>query len=95
MDDFPSRIADALESIALRIRSLTVDRVSRWLKWAALGLVIATLAGLGVLFLLIGLFRIVGEITGVRVAYAALGGLFVVAGAFLWWNRNPRSEEVE
>lgn len=95
MDEFPTRIADALESVALRVRSLTVDRVSHWLKWAALGLVVAVLGVLALFFLLVGVFRIVGEIIGVRAAYAALGGLFVVAGAFLWWKRYPNAETEE
>lgn len=90
MDDFPTKIADTLEGVALKIRAMTVDRVRGVAKWAALGLLIATLVGLAVIFLLIGVFRLLGELIGVRATYAALGGLFVVAGAFLWGMRIPK-----
>ncbi len=90
MEDFPTKIADSLEAIALKIRSLTVDRVRGAAKWIALGLVIASLAFLAVILLLVGVFRLLGELIGVRTTYAAIGGLFVVAGAFLWSMRIPR-----
>ena len=35
-EDFPQRIAGFLEAIATKVRSLTVDRVARLVKWVAL-----------------------------------------------------------
>ena len=95
MDDFPTKIADMLESSALKVRSLTVDRVARIAKWTALGMVIAVLALIGLFFVLIGVFRILGEIIGMRTTYAAVGGLFVLAGAFLWSKRTTKPKEDE
>jgi hypothetical protein len=97
MDDFPTKIADFLESIAHKIRAMTVDRVRGAAKWTALGLILAVLGILLVLFLFIGIFRILGELIGVKTAYAALGGLFVLVGAFLWSKRvpQPSSKETE
>ena len=91
MDDFPTKIAELLESIAVKIRSMTVDRVRGAAKWIALGLIIATLALLLVIFLLVGVFRLLGELIGVRTAYATIGGLFVIVGAFLWSMRIRKS----
>ena len=93
MEDFPTKIADMLESSALKVRSLTVDRVARIAKWAALGMVIAVLVLIGIFFILIGLFRILGELMGTRTTYAVVGGLFVLAGAFLWSKRTAKPKE--
>ena len=93
MDEFPTKVADFLESTAARIRSMTVDRIANWTKWAALGIVLGALGFLLVLFLLVGLFRLFGEVVGVTMAYAIIGGLFVVAGALLWSKRRPAATE--
>lgn len=104
MEDFAKRIPDMLEAATDKVRSLTVDRASRVLKWVALGLVIAALASLAIFFLLIGLGRITegliahacGDCTwAMEVAYAALGGLFLLIGALLWAVRNRRKDPEE
>ena len=95
MDDFPVKLADFLEGVASKARALTVDRVAQWTKMAALGLVVTVLALLAVLFLIIGLFRLLSSVIGVTPSYAALGGIFLVAGAFLWVRRTkPPKEEL-
>ncbi len=53
MDDFPIKLADLLEGFAGKARALTVDRVAQWTKMAALGMVVATLGLLAVLFLVL------------------------------------------
>lgn len=99
MEDFAKRIPDMLEAATDKVRSLTVDRASRVLKWVSLGLVIAALVSLAVFFLLIGLGRITEGLIAhacgdcswaMEVAYAALGGLFLLIGALLWAARNRR-----
>ena len=57
MEDYPAKIADLLETVAVRIRSMTVDRVRVWVTWGAVGLVAAMLASLVLVFLFVGLFR--------------------------------------
>ena len=89
MDDYPSAIADFLEDLAGKIRGLTVDRVRDWATWAAVGLVMATLLMLVLIFLIVGLFRLLAELVGVEVAYLIISGLFLVVGAFLWSKRIP------
>ncbi len=89
MDDFPSQIADLLVQTAARVRAMTVDRIAGYTKWAAVGLVIAMIAFLLVVFLFIGLFRLLGELIGVEAAFALVGGLLVIVGMFLWRKKNP------
>ena len=101
MDDFPTRIADFLESVATRIRSLTVDRIARIITFVTLGLVALTLVSIALIFLLVGLFRIVEELVfkacdctqAMEISYAAVGGLFLLIGALLWSRRTRGKSE--
>ncbi len=93
MDDFPSKIADFLEQTATKVRSMTVDRIAYAVRWTAAGVVLALMALVLVLFLLIGLFRVLGELIGVELAYAVLGGLFLIVGVFLLSQRKPSTNK--
>lgn len=93
MDDFPVKLADLLESVASKVRAITVDRVAYWTKLGALGMVAVSLGLLAVIFLVIGLFRLSSSVIGVTPTYAALGGLFLVIGAFLWVKRTKPPKE--
>jgi len=93
MDDYASKIADLLEEIALRVRSLTVDRVEKAAKWTAIGIVVAMLALLLLIFVLVGLFRILGTLMPIELAYLIVGGIFLLLGVFLWRTRRPDSKE--
>ena len=93
-EDFPQRIAGMLESVADKVRSLTVDRIATAVKWIAMGPILTVLAIIAIWFLLIGLFRIGGEVVGgTRIIYAIVGGLFVVVALFLWSRRHDESED--
>lgn len=75
---------------------MTVDRMARFIKIATLGLVAAMLVFLAIIFLFIGGFRIVGELVGdMELAYAIVGGVFLLLGALLWFARTSRREETE
>ena len=93
MDDFPTKLADLLESTAGRVRALTVDRVAQWTKMAALGFVAASLGALATVFLGIDLFRLVSSVIGVTPTYAALAGLLLAGGLFLWIIRTRPAKE--
>jgi protein-S-isoprenylcysteine O-methyltransferase Ste14 len=93
MDDYATKLADLLEEIAQRVRSMTVDRVEKAAKWTAIGIVVAMLALLLFIFVLIGLFRILGTLMPIEWAYFIIGGIFVVVGVFLWRSRRPNPEE--
>jgi uncharacterized membrane protein len=101
VEDFPTRIADFLESLAERIRSMTVDRVAKVIKFVTLGCLGVTLVAIAGVFLLVGLFRIVEELVfkacdctqAMEISYAVVGGLFLLVGALLWARRSRTSEE--
>lgn len=91
-NDYPAKIADFLEDLAIRIRSLTVDRASLAVTWTAIGLVLATLASLALIWFLIGFFRALGTLIGQELAYAVVGGILLLAGVFVWTKRYPEDE---
>ena len=101
--DFPTKVADFLEAVATRIRAMTVDRVARAITFVTLGLVALTLVTSAVIFFLIGLLRITGELTRkacdctryMEITYAILGGVFLALGALLWFKRirKPSKDE--
>ena len=85
-----ARIADVLESVATRIREMSVDRVAAGITSAAIA-IIALFAGLMALFwLLVGIFRILGTLMGTEIAYAVVGLLLILAGALIWSRRYPQ-----
>ena len=90
--DYPAKIADGLEQVANRIRSLTVDRVAVGVTWAAIGIVIATLGVMAVIWLLVAFFRALGTLIGQELAYAVVGGILFLAGVFVWMKRRPDEE---
>lgn len=102
MDDFPTRIADLLESVTTRIRSMTIDPVARVITWVTLGLVALVLVGASLTFLLVGIFRMVGELVRkacdctsyMEITYAVVGGVFLVIGALIWSRRVVVEEKV-
>ncbi len=98
MEDLPTRIPDFLERATGRVRSMTVDRVARFIKIATLGMVAVMLVFVAIIFFFIGGFRILGELVGdMELAYAIVGGLFLLIGAFLWLmrTRTDKTEETE
>ncbi len=95
MEDLSTRFADFLEGTALKVRSMTVDRALRYTKWASLGLVAAILALTALVFLAVGIFRLVALWLGVDGAYLVFGGLFLLAGALLWARRSPKDRPHE
>jgi drug/metabolite transporter superfamily protein YnfA len=90
MDDMPTRFADFLENIATKIRSLTIDRFARGMRLALAGTVAATLALIALIFLIVSVFRAVSVPLTVEGAYAAFGGLFILAGVLVWLKRKPK-----
>ena len=88
MEDFPVRFADLLESIATKVRSLTVDRVRKWIRVSSLGLVAATLGMMALVFLLLTIYGALAIPLGPDGAFGALGALFLVGGLILWSRRS-------
>lgn len=88
MEDFAARFADTLESLASRVRSLTVDRVSRAIRLATLGMTAATLALLATVFLALALFGALAIPLGNDGAFGVLGLVVLVAGIVAWVKRK-------
>ena len=93
--DLPAQIADFLEELATKIRSLTVDRAENAVTWTALGIIFAVIGLLGLVWLLVAYFRAFGELVGQEAAYAITGGILIVVGALLWMRRFPNNEGEE
>ena len=89
MDDFPVKIADLLESLASRVRSLTVERVAGWARWTAIGVVLALVGLVMAIFTIVALFRLLAGLVTPEGAYGILGAIFVIVGMFLWRKRLP------
>ena len=97
MQDFAKRIPDLLESVTKRIRAVTVEPLARVIKFITLGLVATILVVIAIVFLLVGLFRIIEDLLGrlfetnsMEIAYAIVGGVFLLLGALLWSVRTRR-----
>ncbi len=93
MENFSVRFADFLEDIAQKARALTVDRLAKGITMAAIGIGVAVLGLVALIFLGVAIFRLLAIGVGVTLAYTILGGLFLVAGWFFWRKRNRVSEE--
>ena len=90
-----------LESATGRVRAMTVDRAKKIITILSLGLVALTLVSFALIFLFVGIMRILGELTHkvcdctsyMEITYAIVGGLFLLVGAFLWMKRIAKPGE--
>ena len=86
----PVRIADGLELVAEKIRELTVDRAAVAVTWAAVGVILFVAAVVAIIWLLVGIFRALGTLMGTETAYAVVGLILILVGAFVWSRRYPQ-----
>ena len=93
MENFSVRFADFLEGVAEKARALTVDRLGKAITLTALGIGAAVLGLIALIFLIVAIFRLLAIPVGATGAYAILGGLFLIAGWFLWRKRNQIPED--
>jgi hypothetical protein len=91
VDDFPARFADFLESVATRIRSLTVDRVNRFIRLSSLGMAAATLGLLALVFLVLSIYGALAIPLGSDGAFGVLGLVVLIFGIIVWSNRKKAS----
>ncbi len=92
MNDMATRFADLLETVATRIRSLTVDRLARIIRIAIAAVVAVSLVVVALIYLIVAVFRAVSVPLTMEGAYAAFGGLFLLIGLFVWLKRNPKED---
>ena len=91
MDDFPARFADFLEMVATRIRSLTVDRVNRWIRLSSLGMAAAMLGLVALVFLVLSIYGALAIPLGSDGAFGALGLVVLTLGIILWSKKKKAS----
>jgi len=88
MHEYAARFADLLEQVATRIRAMTVDRISRVIKIAGLGIMAAALAFTAVIFLVWTIFGALEIPLTTAGAFAVFGAVLAVGGGFLWFKRT-------
>ena len=86
----PVRVADGLEQLATKIRELTVDRAAVAVTWAAVAVMLVAGAITAIIWLLVGIFRALGTLMGTETAYAVVGLILILVGAFVWSRRYPQ-----
>ena len=67
-----------------------MDRAANAITWAAVGLVLFVGALLAIIWLLVGIFRLLGTLMGQETAYAVVGLVLILVGAFVWSRRYPQ-----
>ena len=94
MADWTTDAVDTLEKVVAPVRDKTVVPAQKATKAVVFGLLVAFFVVIAALMLAIALFRVLVVLTGeVWVAYLILGGIFVIAGAFVWTLRSPRTKD--
>ncbi|HSO49517.1 MAG TPA: hypothetical protein VLS86_03140 [Acidimicrobiia bacterium] len=88
MEEYAARFAEFLEQIAIRIRSLTVDRVARGIRLTGLGILAATQGLTALLFLLLTIFGALEIPLTTAGAFAVVGALLIGVGSYLWMKRT-------
>ena len=91
MSDWTTDAADAIVRAVTTVRERTVTPVRSGTRVVVYGLIAALVALPALILAVIGLFRgLVLIYQGyVWAAWLTLGGIFVIAGLFLWTKRNP------
>lgn len=93
MEDFPVKFAGLLESVAARVRALTVDRAEKAIRLTGMAIIAATLGMLAILFLFLTLYTSLEIPLGEWGARAVLAGLFGLGGVFMWSRRTSTHGE--
>jgi LPXTG-motif cell wall-anchored protein len=88
MHEYATRFADLLEHVAARVRALTIDRVSRAIKLAGLGIVVAALGLTALIFLVWTIFGALEIPLTTAGAFAVFGAALAGLGGFLWFKRT-------
>jgi hypothetical protein len=88
MEELAARFAEILEQIAIKVRSLTVDRVARGIRVTGLGILAASLGLSALLFLFLAIFGALEIPLTTAGAFAVVGVVFVAAGTYLWLKRT-------
>lgn len=92
--DWTVRAADTVDAVVGVVRDKAVVPITTAARWAVYGILAAIVGTAAAVLVVAGLVRAIDVYTGagnVWIAYAIVGGIFVVAGLFLWSKRTPRA----
>ena len=96
MADWTTDAVDTLEQIIETVRDKTVLPAQRATRAVVYGLLVGFFVFVAVTMLCVAIFRVIVVLTGeVWLAYLILGGIFVIAGAFIWTLRFTRLEDTD
>jgi drug/metabolite transporter (DMT)-like permease len=92
--DWTTDLVDNLDSAIAIVRDKTVVPAQKATRAVVYGLLVTFFVLSAVLMLAIALFRVLVVLTGeVWASYLILGGIFVIAGTFVWTLRFTRPED--
>jgi hypothetical protein len=91
VSDWTTEATDLVERTVAMVRDRTVEPAHAATRAVVYGLLAALIAIPAVVLLTLGAFRalVLIEQGYTWAAWVTLGGIFVIAGAFLWTKRNP------
>lgn len=96
MADWTTDAVDTLEQIVGTVRDKTVLPAQRATRAVVYGLLVGFFVFVAVVMLGIALFRLLVILVGdVWLAYLILGGIFVIAGGFVWTLRFSRPKDLD
>ncbi len=92
MADWTTDAVDTLENVVASVRAKVVVPAENTTRVVVFGLLVSFFVLTAVTMLAIALFRVLVVLTGeVWAAYLILGGIFVLAGVFVWTLRASRN----
>jgi hypothetical protein len=92
--DWTTDAVDALDQAVGLVRDKTVVPAQKASRAIVSGLLVAFFVLVAVVMVAVALFRVLVVLVGdVWLAYLILGGIFVIAGAFVWTLRSPRTKD--
>ena len=96
MADWTTDAVDTLDQVVGTVRDKAVVPAQRASRTVVYGLLVAFFVKIALIMLGIALFRVlVVLVSDVWLAYLILGGIFVIAGAFVWTLRFSRPKDLD
>lgn len=93
MEEYAAKFADLLELVATRVREMTVDRITKAIHLGGLGILAATLAFVGMAYLIYAIFGALEIPLTTAGAWAVFGTVLAVTGGILWLQRIKKTPE--
>lgn len=88
MQEYAAKFAEFLERIATKIRAISVDRVSRGIWLAGMGILAATLGLSALIFLIWALFEILEIPLTTAGAFGVLAAIAIISGTIVWSRKS-------